>query len=297
MWVKGNLHTHTTVSDGDGEPADVCRYYADRGYHFLAITDHMARVDPGSVDSNGLLLIPGEEMHTHGEEHPEAPLHVCGFGLRERVTSEPAPTKAEAIQNCIDAITKNGGIAQISHPNWHYAFDHTTIAQTHGADLLEVFNGHPTVYSDGDADHISVERMWDHLLSSGKLFYATAVDDAHHFQEFQPSRANPCRGWIWARVKRLTVRDVLSALKNGDFYASTGVELEDVIVDGRSLRVIVRPESGESYRTLFIGDHGEVLGESDELDSICTLDAGHNYVRAKVIASSGKVAWTQAVVG
>ncbi len=37
---KGNLHTHSTASDGEHSPAEVCRRYRDAGYDFLALTDH-----------------------------------------------------------------------------------------------------------------------------------------------------------------------------------------------------------------------------------------------------------------
>ncbi len=39
-WWKGNLHTHTLWSDGDGFPEMVAEWYQTRGYHFLAISDH-----------------------------------------------------------------------------------------------------------------------------------------------------------------------------------------------------------------------------------------------------------------
>jgi histidinol phosphatase-like PHP family hydrolase len=39
-FYKGNLHTHSTRSDGAREPADVCAAYRDAGYDFLALTDH-----------------------------------------------------------------------------------------------------------------------------------------------------------------------------------------------------------------------------------------------------------------
>lgn len=299
MWVKGNLHCHTTASDGDTDPSEVCGYYAEDGYHFLSITDHMARVDPSEVDAHGLLLIPGEEMHLAAEEDPAAPLHVNAIGISERVAGEGSFTKAASIQSCIDAALAAGGIAQINHPNWHYAFDHTVISQTRGALLLEVFNGHPAVNNEGDESHISVEGMWDHLLTAGMLFYAVAVDDAHHYVEFTPQRANPSRGWVWVRVPRLTEADVLEAIRRGDFYASTGVKLDDVLCDGLSLRVMVRPESGVNFITRFIGCGGRVLHESDSLDSRFELpDSGSGeYMRAKVISSDGCCAWTQPVVG
>ena len=37
---KGNLHTHTTRSDGHYAPEEVARHYRENGYDFLAITDH-----------------------------------------------------------------------------------------------------------------------------------------------------------------------------------------------------------------------------------------------------------------
>jgi hypothetical protein len=39
-WYKGNLHTHSLWSDGDDFPERICKWYRDRGYHFLGISDH-----------------------------------------------------------------------------------------------------------------------------------------------------------------------------------------------------------------------------------------------------------------
>jgi len=39
-WYRGNLHTHTTNSDGDESPEFVANGYDTNGYDFLAITDH-----------------------------------------------------------------------------------------------------------------------------------------------------------------------------------------------------------------------------------------------------------------
>ncbi|MCC6792855.1 MAG: hypothetical protein IT336_14285, partial [Thermomicrobiales bacterium] len=37
---KGNLHTHSTRSDGKLTPAEVIAAYQARGYDFLALADH-----------------------------------------------------------------------------------------------------------------------------------------------------------------------------------------------------------------------------------------------------------------
>lgn len=39
-WWKGNLHTHTLWSDGNDFPEMVAEWYRERGYHFLALSDH-----------------------------------------------------------------------------------------------------------------------------------------------------------------------------------------------------------------------------------------------------------------
>ena len=42
-WYKGNLHTHTTESDGDADPAWVANWFKEHGYDFLVLSDHNHR--------------------------------------------------------------------------------------------------------------------------------------------------------------------------------------------------------------------------------------------------------------
>ena len=39
-WLKGNLHTHTTNSDGDESPEHVAEWYHEHGYDWLCLSDH-----------------------------------------------------------------------------------------------------------------------------------------------------------------------------------------------------------------------------------------------------------------
>ena len=39
-WFKGNLHTHSLWSDGNDYPEAIADWYRQRGYHFLALSDH-----------------------------------------------------------------------------------------------------------------------------------------------------------------------------------------------------------------------------------------------------------------
>ena len=48
-WFKGNLHTHSYWSDGDEFPEMIMDWYKDRGYDFVALTDHNILAQGGKV--------------------------------------------------------------------------------------------------------------------------------------------------------------------------------------------------------------------------------------------------------
>ena len=65
--LKGNLHAHTTLSDGRFSIEEVIARYRERGYDFLAITDHDDRIPndywfriPAGDDR--MLILPGVEL-------------------------------------------------------------------------------------------------------------------------------------------------------------------------------------------------------------------------------------------
>ena len=60
--LKCGLHCHTTRSDGKGDPAEVMRIHAEKGYDYLAITDHRRYNYKNYAPETGLKIIPGMEM-------------------------------------------------------------------------------------------------------------------------------------------------------------------------------------------------------------------------------------------
>ncbi len=67
-WLRGNLHAHTTFSDGVKDPAHLIAEYEALGYDFLAITDHENWIDDSYWRalpklSSRLLLFHGVELN------------------------------------------------------------------------------------------------------------------------------------------------------------------------------------------------------------------------------------------
>ena len=96
--------------------------------------------------------------------------------------------------------------------------------------------------------------MWDIVLALrlGKyrlpIVYGLATDDAHAYHVMGGGKANPGRGWIMVRARHLTAEAIVRGMEAGDFYASTGVVLDDVRRDGDEIRSTIQPEKGVTYR-------------------------------------------------
>ena len=89
----------------------------------------------------------------------------------------------------------------INHPNFGWAISADELAQLQRTRLFEVFNGHPTVNNLGGGGVPGLEEVWDRMLSSGKLLYGIAVDDAHYFKRPEDKTApRPGQGWVYVRA-------------------------------------------------------------------------------------------------
>jgi hypothetical protein len=301
-WYKGNTHTHTLNSDGDSTPDDVVRWYREHGYQFLVLTDHNfhTRVDGLNTlhaADDRFLVVRGEEVtSTSGGK----PVHVNGLDAARLIgpqTGAPGSTVVEVLQRSVDAIRSGSGVPHINHPNFQWALTADDLQQVRNYKLFEIFNGHPEVNNAGGGGIPGLEEIWDRLLSSGTLVYGIAVDDAHVFrQPGNPMVAGPGRGWVMVRASQLDPRALLESLERGDFYASTGVVLDNIETNPKSMTVTVKPHGTSKYRVQFIGKGGRILSEVPDVSATYTFTGDEAYVRARVLDSNGRIAWVQPVL-
>jgi hypothetical protein len=296
-WFKGNLHTHTVNSDGDSSPDEVARWYKEHRYNFVVLTDHDFLTEPEGLNAvfaarNKFVLIPGEEVSSRYEE---LPIHINAFDLRSTLLPVRGGSVIETVQKNVDAIRQAGGMPSLNHPNFHWAVRPDELRQVNGLKLFEVYNGHPTVNNWGGGGAESLDEMWDIVLTAGREVYGIAVDDAHHFKTLGPQYSNPGRGWVMIKARELSKQAVLDALDSGDFYASTGVELEDVERLDNGLRIKIAEPRHIRFATEFLGAGGKLLSRTFDNPAEYRLKPGEAYVRARVSDSNGWRAWVQPV--
>ena len=298
-WYKGNTHTHTVNSDGDSTPDEVARWYKEHGYHFLVLSDHNFLTEVSGLNTifgarEKFLLIAGEEVTDSFEQKL---IHINGLNIPTMIAPQHGSSVVETLQNNIDAIRQHKGVPHINHPNFRWSLTAKDIQQLKNNKLFEIYNGHPSTQDWGGGGSDSLEAMWDKILSSGKLIYGIAVDDAHHFKgEFAPGRSNPGRGWVAVRANQLSPLAIMEGLETGQFYASTGVSLADVRVDSDGIEITIQEKPYFKYTTYFIGDGGRLLSKAYGLKVRYQFDGSEKYVRSRIVDSLGDIAWTQPVL-
>lgn len=294
FWYKGNTHCHTVNSDGDEMPRRVVRWYKDHEYHFIAITDHDYYTDIKYLDTDpndNFILIPGLEVTDSFEK---AKLHVNGLNVRKTLLPRGGKNIVETLQNDIDLINEAGGIAQINHPSWKWSIDAEHMTQLKNVFLFEVYNINMDSNNFGAGGYPGTEEIWDRLLSKKIKMYGVASDDTHTYTgEFAFEKSIPGKGWIMVRAKELSTNAIIDALTRGDFYASTGVELRDVIITKDEYRIEIEPDQYLRFSTFFIGKDGKILKEDHNPSAIYRFKGDELYVRARVVCTSGALAVTQ----
>jgi hypothetical protein len=74
------------------------------------------------------------------------------------------------------------------------------------------------------------------------------------------------------------------------------VELRDYQVSDTAMTITIREEEWSKYRVQFIGRGGRVLSEATTSPAVYRFQGDEGYVRARILESNGKVAWTQPVM-
>ena len=267
-------------------------------------------------EKDKFLIVQSEEI-TDGFE--KKPVHINAINVKEVIMPRGGSTVTEVMQNNLDAVqeqrqrTGQAMFAHINHPNLMWGISLQDMMTLKGDRFFEIYNGHPLVHNYGDSTRPGTEEMWDLLLINGiekkkPLLYGLATDDSHNYLSYSVRNSNPGRGYVMVRAKELTASSIIEAMEIGNFYSSTGVELENIKIEKRNLSIRVKAEPGVTYTIQFIGakkgdDKSRIRQVVNGTEATYKLRKRDAYVRAKVISSKYQenpfregdfeTAWTQ----
>jgi hypothetical protein len=238
-WYKGSLHIHTTASDGQRTRTQAIEEYRQRGYHFVAVTDHAVVSEPELL-ADDMLVLPGVEWD--GIDPHRGTYHLVALGLAG--PNGLSCGHSQPMQAAIDHLRDAGAIVSVAHPHC-LGLRSGDLVDLDGCFGLEIFNAshHAETAKGYSLTH------WDDLLANARRISGLAVDDVH----WKNGEYDAGLGWVWVKAPKLSQSAILTALEEGTFYASTGPRIHDLRLDLERLEISVRCSPARVID--FVGDN------------------------------------------
>jgi hypothetical protein len=305
-FYKGNLHCHSTLSDGSLEPDEVVRRYKEAGYAFLGLSDHNRYFNTTEYDTDEFIMIPAIEWTVREPKDGIKGHHIHGiWGTSKMIEKAKSEDKiiphlktfkpwiwegTHTVQKCVDYLRDSGNLAIYNHPIWsRLELDDLLNTEFFG---LEIFNYDCEV---GDGTELAT-LYWDQLLRRGRKVFGFASDDAHLGMPVDSPYYSTFGGWIVVIAKELTREALAEAMVQGSFYSSSGPEIFEYDIDGEEIVVRCSPvdrihfiayeRRGRTFRTTA----GETISEARY-----HMHGDETFVRVECIDGRGRVAWTNPI--
>ncbi|TJY43313.1 phosphoesterase [Cohnella pontilimi] len=278
-WMKGDLHTHSVHSDGTYAIYEAISICKEKGFSFLALTDHNTASQNRTTFAaeEQLVLIPGVEL-TNYKGHANLLGHPDALDDFRVLTSEQA---ASALRKAAE----QGAFVSLNHPfctdcPWEFGFDVPY-------DAIEVWNG------PWRPINAAAVKWWQEQLSTGLQITAIGGSDTHsphpYVKHGRPTTyvlaESETTGGILDGLRRGRV--ILSCDSDDTFIdlAAGGAGIGDMLTvpETQHLELTMKVRHANGDRVLLWSDRGverEWTAEGD-VDYVFQVAADRKFYRAE----------------
>lgn len=273
-FYRGNLHCHTTMSDGVKTPEEVIATYQAMGYDFLAITDHRQVTITRNRMEGNMLLLPGIEMdYTLAGEV----VHLVGFAM-----ADDAPLQIhydQGPQAGIDSVRQCGGRVIVAHPHWSLN-TMSTLKALHGTIAAEIYNSVSYLRPDSS-------DVLDVTATHGKLYPLVASDDSHQYE------GEAGVSYTMVQASELSIPGILNAMDKGLFFASQGPQFSQISLAEGKIIVRCSPVHKVFFHSNLPWTPGRMVVGNGLQQASYQLhqEMGERFIRCQIIDEHGKSAW------
>lgn len=283
VWLKGNLHTHTSDHSPCGrvQLERVVELYEKNDYDFLAISDHQHCTEVNIPTE--MVFLPGIEWNSRsGEQDVQTVNYKDHLGiystdpqlLQDTTTHLTAREAGFSLQGTESLIVMN-------HPNWlvpHHYSEEELFNLYHLVQGVEIYNA--VIEHHPGAEDATMK--WDRVLTEKGPILGFASDDSHREEDIG-------KAWIMVNVHQVNAANILLSILAGSFYCSTGVEIHDIGLDGDSIYCL----ADKDVQIDAIGENGQVLVSGSRELRINRNDLNSTYVRFSLYGVGKQRAWSQ----
>jgi predicted metal-dependent phosphoesterase TrpH len=231
-WLRGELHLHSTHSDGRWSVEEMAEAARGRDIDFMFLTDHntVSGVEAlREAAGDAIAVLPGQELTTFRG-------HALALGP-ERWLDWRTGREGRGMNDVAREVRAAGGILVVAHPDAPPDEVCTGCRWTHDdfdpalAHAVEVWGG---LWDGPEERNPGCLELWRRWLNAGHRLTATGATDAHRHED-----------WVgpvpltYVHAEGASLPDVLEALRQGRTYVSSGPRLEIRAAggDGRSAAV------------------------------------------------------------
>ncbi|OGD62114.1 hypothetical protein A2215_01970 [Candidatus Berkelbacteria bacterium RIFOXYA2_FULL_43_10] len=274
-WIPDNP-TWSQLHRKDPEPGFVADQYDDKGYQFVALTEHNLITDYSGGSDLLSFKYAEEDTQDYGGNH------ILAIGITETIDEN------DSDQNRIDQIIDQSGGAVLAHPSAkYYKIDLLRLLELKNYIGLEGYNYAIDVHKVLGSSYAF--EKYDDIITTGKKIWVTAGDDS------TPGNYGIDGAAVVVFSKDLNQSEILQNLKDGNFYAVQGSKAPrmGVSVSGNEITVT----SDQVGEIKFIGKGGaELQKEEGVTSSTYSVNGDEIYIRAEVESTeSGKKSWSQPI--
>lgn len=319
-FYRGNMHCHSTLSDGYFTPEELKELYKSRGYSFLAITDHEHFNNNSYLDDEDFITLTSAEFAI--KEFPKEStlknfnMKVCHLNFyakkqdndytfcyssladhfskpeRRAQINRPAEDQIrryghEGISALIKEANEQGFFVCYNHPRWSLE-NYADYSGYEGLWGVEIYNHACNV--DGLYEYDI--NVLDDMLRDGKRIFASSGDDNHNrggrlLESFGTS--------VYVNAESLSFDNIVNGLLRGEFYSSTGPLIYSLYVEDGRVHVKSSDAKKICYSTrgrravAVCADEGDVLTSAS-----FEIRESDEYFRIDVVDDKGQRANTQA---
>lgn len=280
---KGNLHCHTTESDGLHSTEDVIRIYQQMDYRFLAITDHR-KLSSATHMQDGMLLLSGIEMDY---ALPSEALHIVGVGMQPEYAASTRYRMGP--QDAIADMRAYGGRAIVAHPAWSLN-TLATLTALRDVTAAEIYNSFSAMPWNGD--RADSGNILDIAAAHGAYYAFVASDDSHLYAGEQGM------SFTMIQAEELSQEALFAALDAGRFFASQGPLFRQITIEDDRVRVECSPVEHVVFYSNLVWAQGRCITESEQTEASYDLRAnlGERFVRCQIVDEMGRSAWSNPIV-
>jgi hypothetical protein len=218
-WYYGDLHSHSTYSDGRQSLDFTLDFAHEQGMDFIAVSDHntighFAEVKELQARYDDMLVLYAYEFTT-GRGHANV------FNYTELLDYHKPPDGYD-INALIDQVHKGGGYFSPNHPSPSFAglgFNFTGV-DWRRIDYFEVVNGYTKARGFMQKpENIFALKKLDSLIRQGYRITAISGSDDHHSGQHESPTYTPIGVPVNAvYAQELSADEIFSAMKKGHCY-------------------------------------------------------------------------------